>query len=113
MGGAVPLLVSFGTGLVSRYNQRKKAQSAAEYEQVLLNAKNKHEATLLTEERDHQFAVTNHENQLDINNILAEQNFEREILDKENDFTIDAEKREATQANLDRLQELADAKSLL
>ena len=55
MGGAIPLLVSFGTGLVSRYNQRKKAQSAAEYEQVLLDAKNKHESTLLTEERDHKF----------------------------------------------------------
>jgi|TARA_R110000824_G_scaffold67832_2_gene175570 hypothetical protein len=113
MGGAVPLLVSFGTGLVSRYNQRKKAQSAAEYEQVLLDAKNKHESTLLTEERDHEFAVTNHENQLDINNILAEQNFEKEILDKENQFTKDAEKREATQANLDRLQKLKDDKSLL
>ena len=40
MGGAVPLLVSFGTGLLSRYNQRKKAESASEYDQILLDAKN-------------------------------------------------------------------------
>ena len=39
MGGAVPLLVSFGTGLLSRYNQRKKAESASEYDQILLDAR--------------------------------------------------------------------------
>jgi len=113
MGGAVPLLVSFGTGLLSRYNQRKKAESASEYDQILLDAKNAQESKLLTEERDYQFELSNTANQQDINNTLAEQNFEMGKLAKQNEYAISLEESKVSQSNIDRLQKLADEKELL
>jgi len=113
MGGAIPLLVSFGTGLVSRYNQRKKAESKSEYDQILLDAKNDQESKLLTEERDYQFNLANTANQQDINDTLAERNFEMGKLAKQNEYAIGLQESKVTQANLDRLQKLADDKSLL
>ena len=113
MGGAIPLLVSFGTGLVSRYNQRKKAESKSEYDQILLDAKNDQESKLLTEERDYQFKLANTANQQDINDTLAERNFEMGKLAKQNEYAIGLQESKVTQANLDRLQKLADDKELL
>ena len=113
MGGAIPLLVSFGTGLVSRYNQRKKAESKSEYDQILLDAKNDQESKLLTEERDYQFNLANTANQQDINDTLAERNFEMGKLAKQNEYAIGLQESKVTQANLDRLQKLADDKTLL
>ena len=104
MGGAIPLLVSFGTGLVSRYNQRKKAESKSEYDQILLDAKNDQESKLLTEERDYQFNLANTANQQDINDTLAERNFEMGKLAKQNEYAISLEESKVSQANIDRLQ---------
>ena len=88
-----PLLVSFGTGLLQRYNQRKKAASAAEYEQILLDDKQRHEMQKLTESRNHDYMVADYthkrsmsqlftENQLDMNNKLAEFNWETDAAEK-------------------------------
>ena len=85
MANVVPLIVSFGTGMVKRYNQRKKAASAAEYEQILLDDKQAHELEMKTEDRNHDYKVADYkhaqsmsklmtENQLNINDKLAEFN---------------------------------------
>ena len=82
-----PLLVSFGTGLLKRYNQRKRATSAAEYEQILLDDEQAHEMEMVTEERNHDYKVADYKhnqtvslerekNQMDINDKLAEFNME-------------------------------------
>ena len=100
--GAVPLLVSFGTGMLKRYNQRKKAQTSAEYEQILLDAKAEQESKLLTEERDHEFALADYNNQISINNDLAEMNREDFRLEKEQTFEMDLEKLKQT--NLEKIE---------
>ena len=56
--GAVPLLVSFGTGMLKRYNQRKQADTLAEYDQILLDAKNEQELKLLTESTPSKFIIS-------------------------------------------------------
>lgn len=110
--GAVPLLVSFGTGMLKRYNQRKQAQTSAEYDQILLDAKNEQELKLLTEERDFQFELKDYENQLDINNNLAEMNREDFVLEKEQNFQMDLEKLKQTNLEKNKIQELIDKKEI-
>ena len=110
--GAVPLLVSFGTGMLKRYNQRKQAQTSAEYDQILLDAKAEQESKLLTEERDHEFALADYNNQISINNDLAEMNQETSILDKEQEFEMSLETLKQTNLEKNKIQELIDKKEI-
>ena len=110
--GAIPLLVSFGTGMLKRYNQRKKAETSAEYDQILLDAKNEQELKLLTEERDFQFELKDYENQLDINNNLAEMNREDERIKGEQAFQLSLEELKQTNLEKNKKQELIDEKEL-
>ncbi len=108
MANVVPLLVSFGTGLLRRYNQRKKAASAAEYEQILLDDKQAHELEKLAEERDFQYQLADYKhgqtmsmemmkNQWAINDKLAEFNME-----------TDRDKKAVAQEQLNALELQAD-----
>ena len=52
-----PLLVSFGTGLLKRYNERKKAKSAADYEMALNQQEKIWEMEKLVEDRNHEYNI--------------------------------------------------------
>ena len=67
-----PLLVSFGTGLLKRYNQRKRATSAAEYDQILLDDEQAHEMEKITEERSHDYKLADYKHNKDISVKMME-----------------------------------------
>ena len=55
-----PLLVSFGTGLLKRYNQRKQAKSAADYEMALNEQEKIWEMQKIVEDRNHQYNLADY-----------------------------------------------------
>ena len=63
-----PLLVSFGTGLLKRYNQRKQAKSAADYEMALNEQEKIWEMQKLVEDRNHQYNLADYKHQQSLAN---------------------------------------------
>ena len=108
MGGIVPLLVSFGTGMVTRYNKRKRASSAAEYDQILLDDKQAHELKKLSEERDFQYQLADYKH--DQTRSVEREKNQWAINDKLTEFNLetDRDKQIAIQKQIDALALQAD-----
>jgi len=104
MGGIAPLLVSFGTGMLKRYNQRKRASSAAEYDQILLDDEQAHELKKLSEERDFQYQLADYKH--DQTRSVEREKNQWAINDKLADFNMetDRDKKIAIQEQLDALE---------
>ena len=89
MANVVPLLVSFGTGMVRRYNERKKAQNEFEYDKAIQDAEAAAEMQKIIEQNNHDFALADYNNNLRLlENDLKYQN-DLKLLKEERGYTLE------------------------